>query len=451
MSMSVDERSDGTRYNWLQLGSGYKSCELIMYLKHGCGNISDEVSGKMGGGRHSDGSSPKCYDIGVDTENGDTRIRSEDKHPEYDSIDDGPGNATAQGVGLHGSWVGYDFIKRNMNNYVLCQAWQDAGNNEGSSPANAWKLIGSWNVSDPYWPNPPSDHVETCRVDNVDCLDYKWPSLREISPNDTTSPGTGGVGGGVGGGTVGGSTGSGQVPGGTIGGGGIGGSTGGTGSYGGGGSTGTGSGGTGTGVDTPAEQETQVVYERKEFMMRWNLNFISGDACGVGKNPETRPLKVIYDVDGNVYAEGKHYSRFGIFVAKESQTDPTKNSLFVRQTPRFMDYVAKRQGLVPLAGNIEYRIRDINYNIVAELGTTAASIITNSDQTIPVSFPNNMRQLRKGDHLSIEYAGSSQTDFLRLKVSQTDELDTDNTVLFVYDGNAYIYDPFADFGGHVSV
>ena len=450
--MQIDERSDGTRFNWGSLGSKYANCEMILYVKHPCGAINDEVSGKQGGGRHSDGSHPKCYDTGVDSENGDTRLRVEDKHPEYDTVEDGPGDATAQGVGVRTNWVGYDYIKRNMSGFCRLQVWQDAGNNNGSTPANAWKLIGSWDVSNPYWPNPPSDHVETVRIDNVDCLEHKWPSLREINPNDTTTPGTGGVGGGVGGGGVGGgSTGGGSIPGGSIGGGSGGGSTGGTASYGGGGSTGTGSGGTGTGVDTPAEQETQVVYERKEFMMRWNLNFISGDACGVGKNPETRPLKMIYDLQGDVFAEGKHYRRFGIFVNKASESDPTKNSIFNKQTPRAFNYIAKRQGLVSLPGNIYYKIRDINYNEVADLGFTAASIITNSEQTIPVTFPNNIRQMRQGDHLSIEYDGSTQTDFLRIKVKQTDSIDSDNTILFVYDGNAYIYDPFADFGAQVFV
>lgn len=479
MSMSVDERSDGTRFNWTNLGSRYASCEMIIYLRHGCGSINDEISGKQGGGRHSDGSSPKCYDTGVDSENGATRLRSEDRHPEYDIISNGPGDATASGVGLAGSWVGYDFIKRNMSNYVLIQVWQDPGNNEGASPANQWRCIGSWNVSDPYWPNPPSDHQETVRVDNVDCLDYKWPSLREILGNDTTTPGTGGVGGGVGGGTggIGGGTGTGQVPGGQIPSGQVspngafdqmgnfvgpgngtydqyGNYVGygyGSGSYGGGGSTGTGSGGTGTGIDTPSGQETQIVYERKEFFMRWNINFYSGDACGVGKSPEERPVRAIYKVDGDVYAEGKNYRRFGIYIANESKTDAMKNSMFIDTIARYVQFTAKKQGVSSLPGNINLRIRDIDYNIVSELGSIAASVVTASDQNLFVNVPNNTRKFKKGDHISIEYDGSTQDNFLRVKVSQKDKIDLNNTILFVWDGNAYIYDPFADMGGVVSI
>lgn len=466
MSMSVDKRSDGTRYNWTGLGSKYASCEMIMYLRHACGNIGDEVSGKMGGGRHSDGSSPKCYDIGCDTENAATRLRSEDKHPEYDSISNNRGDATATGVGLHGSWIGYCFIKRNMSGYVLCQVWQDAGNNAGSTPANAWKLLGSWNVTDPYWPNPPSDHAETVRVDNVDCLEYKWASLREITASGSTTPGTGGTGGGVGGGTVGGGTvGGGTIGGGTTGGGQVGGgqipgggswgtgTTGGVGgSTGGGGSSGDGTGGTGTGVDTPDPAESTVLYERKEYWIRYNINFISGDACGVGKNSQTAPLISVYKVQGDVYVEGKNYSRVGIHIAKENKENPAETSMFIGLPPiRYISLVMRRAGTDSMSGNITVCIRDKNYALVTTLATIAITSVQANDLAFPLDFPFNLRELQVGDHLSIEYTGNNQSNYLRVKVNQQEKIDGALTRLFVFDGNSYIYDDFADLGADISV
>lgn len=479
MSFNVNQRSDGVRYDYTNLHPRFVSVEYIIYLRHACGSIGDDCSFKTGGGRHSDGSRPNCYIANLPSEGGSgIRLRFEADHPSgYSTLASGPGNATASVASASsGNWVGFSGIKRNMNGYILIQAWQDVGNNDGATPANQWQCVGSWDVRSPYHPTPPNDHQETWRIDGEECMEYKWNSLREINPNDTTTPGTGGVGGGIGGGGgFGGSTGSGQVPGGQIGGGSIGGGGAfdqmgnyvgsgngtydqygnyvgyGSGSTGGGGSTGTGSGGTGTGIDTPSPQETQIVYERKEFMMRWNINFVSGDACGVGKSPETRPLKPIYEVSGDVYAEGKNYSRFGIYVAKESKTDPTKNSLFMNTIARYAQFVAKRQGANPLSGFIDLRIRDIDYNIVAELGQIDATIVTNSDQNLFLNFPNNIRKFKKGDHLSIEYNGSTQENFLRVKVSQKDKIDGNNTILFVYDGNAYIYDPFADLGGVVSI
>lgn len=476
MSFNVNKRSDGTRYDYTNLGSGFASCEYIIYLKHACGSVGDEVSFKMGGGRHSSGSRPRCYIISFDTDDGSMRLRAEDDHPNgYSTLSSNSGDGYGGGIALGSNWVGYCGLKRNMNGYVLLQGWQDQGNNEGATPANNWRLIGSWNISNPLWQNPPSDHQETCRVDEVSCLEYKWNSLRDILTNDTTTPGTGGVGGGFGGGGFGGTTGSGQIPGGTIGGGSAG-NVGafdqfgnyvgpgngsydqygnyvgyGSGSYGGGGSTGGGSGGIGTGIDTPGIGETEIVYERKEFLLRWNINFISGDACGVGKSPETRPLKKIYDVDGDVYVDGKHYKRCGLYVANESKTDPTKNSMFIDERIRNLTFEAKRQGSNPLSGNINVYIRDIDYNIVANLGTIDASIISNNDQTIPLAFLNNIRRFKKGDHLSFEYDGNTSDDFLRIKVSQRDKIDVNNTILFVYDGVEYIYDPFADFAATIDI
>ena len=459
MSMSVDKRSDGTRYNWLNLGSKFASCEVIIYLRHSCGNINDEVSGKMGGGRHSGGSSPKCYDMGIDTEDGSTRLRYEDHHPDYEDGPTGAGNGQGGGIGLHGSWVGYCFVKRNMSNGVLLEIWQDQGNNAGSAPANQWRCIASWLDTKKNWRNPPSDHQETIRVDNVNCLEYKWPAIREISPSDSSTPGTGGVGGGIGGGTGSGTIGGGTIGGGTIGGGTIGGGTigggiGGIGgSTGGGISSGDGTGNTGTGIDTPDPQESSVLYERKEFWIRYNIRHISDDACSVGKDPATLPLTPIYSVSGDVYVEFKNYKRCGIQVATEDKTNPAKTSMFIGKPPiRYLKLTMRKAILNDnLTGNITVCIRDKDYNVVNTLTTIAITSLNANDQDFPLNFPTNLRDLKLGDMLSIEYDGSTQTDYLRVKVSQTEKIDGSNTRLFVFDGNSYIFDNYADLAADISV
>lgn len=436
-------RDDGYRFDFSGMGSDWESVELIGYFRHPS-PPDDEVSGKLGGGRHSGSSRPRCYDLGIDCQTGATRYRLEDRHPEYDDGQSGRGSGQGGGIGLGSNFVGYDFVKRNVSNGVLLEIWQDQGNSNGNSPANQWRKIASWVETQTVWKIPPSDHQETIRVDEISesNFSWKWISLREILDTDSSQ---GNTGGGIGGGTGGGA--GGQNPNTPIGGGGtIGGGTG----------SGDGSGGTGSGTVTPAEpQEQAILYERKLVTFRWNINFYTENACDIGRDPEQLPLDPIYNVAADdYYIEGKQYRRCGIYIASESKTDPSKNSMFIGRRLRAWKFTIKRFGATGLTGLIKLRVRDQDWNIVQEIGTIDAQTVTNNDQDYDFELfnINATRQLQKGDHISLEYDdGNTQDDYLRVKVAISDKIDFANTQLFVFDGGKYIYDPNADFAGTISV
>jgi hypothetical protein len=443
--------NDGMRWDFGSLGGGlnspFASNELICYVS--CDSPpDDETSFKQGGGRHSSGSNPRCYDIGIDNNNGSTRYRTEDSHPDYEE-----GASGGKAKPVTSAWVGYKAVKFNKGSYVLLEVYDDAGNNE-STPANQWRKVSSWKVTDPLWLNPPSDHVATIRADKIDedLKDYKikWISLRGILSTDVESGAVPGTGGGStgGGGPIGGggSTGGGTTPGSGYGG--VGGGYGGIGSGGGGTSSGDGSGGTGSGVVTPIPVEKPILFEQKRVMFRWNINHISGDACGIGKNPETLPLRNIYQVQGdNIYVEGKNYTRCGIYIAKNSPTNPLEKSMFIDKYLRYWEMTIKKYGPDTLNGFIYFRIRDKYLNIVQEIGTISANALTGNDQQVFFNVPYNQRQTQLGDHFSIEYNGNSQTNYFKVLVTYGDKIDGANTVGFVYDGVKYIYDPLMDLAG----
>ena len=440
--------NDGMRFDFGSLGGGtsspFASNELIIYVS--CDNPpDDELSFKQGGGRHSDGSHPKCYDVGIDNNNGATRYRTEDAHPEYKAGASG-GKATP----ISSKWTGYKCVKFNKGSYVLLEVFDDNGNNE-QTPANAWRKVSSWKVTDPLWLNPPSDHVATIRADKIDedlkSYRVKWISLSGILTSDTEGGTTGG--GTTGGGTVGGGgTSTGGGGGVSSGHGGTGTGYGGIGSGGGGTSSGDGSGGTGSGVVTPLPVEKPILFEQKRVMFRWNINHISGDACGIGKNPETLPLRNVYSVTGdNIYVEGKNYTRCGIYIAKNTPTNDLEKSMFIDKYLRYWEVTIKKFGDNTLNGFIYFRIRDKYLNIVQEIGTISANALTGNDQQVFFNVPYNQRQTQLGDHFSIEYNGNSQTNYFKVLVTSGDKIDGANTVLFVYDGVKYIYDPLADLAG----
>lgn len=447
---NVNDRSDGTRWDFTGLGGGlnsaYASCELTAYVAD-TNPPDDETSFKTGGGRHSDGSRPKVYDIGIDMNNGSTRYRTEDFHPEYSDSVSG-GKCTPH----RGTFIGYRSVKYNFPNHVLLEVYEDAGNNE-STPSNSWRKVSSWKVTDPFWPAPGSDHQETVRSDGIgSSYKIKWICLQGIVQGDTeTSSGTGGTGGGSGGGTVGGGGAGGGYGGttpGTTPGSGYGGVGGGYGGIGGGSSSGDGSGGTGSGVVTPVPVEKPILFEQKRVMFRWNINHLSGDACGVGKNPETLPLRNIYQVQGdNIYVEGKNYSRCGIYVAKNNPLDDKEKSMFIDRFLRYWEVTIKKFGTATLTGLIYFRIRDKFLNIVQEIGTVSANSLLGNDQQYSFNIPYNQRKTQLGDHFSIEYNGNKQTDYFKVLVTYGDKMDGANTVLFVFDGSKYIYDPLADLAG----
>lgn len=451
-------RSDGKRWDFSGLGGGlsspYASNELICYVADD-NPPDDETSFKLGGGRHSNGSRPKVYDIGIDMNNGSTRYRTEDYHPDYKAGASG-GKASA----VLSRFVGYKGVKYNMGSYVLLEVYDDIGDNQ-STPANQWRKVSSWKVTNPLWLAPPTDHQATIRSDKISSsYKIKWISLRGIVTGDTEGGTSGGgtppIGGGAGGGTggaIGG--GAGGTPGGSGGGYGdigSGSGSGGVGSGGGGTSSGDGSGGTGSGVTTPLPQEKQILFEQKRIMFRWNINHISGDACGVGKNPETLPLRNIYEVAGdNIYVEGKNYTRCGIYIAKNNITDPSERSMFIDHYLRYWKVKIKKFGVNTLPGSIEFRIRDKGWNIVQEIGTVLGSSITGNDQDFVFDIPTNQRKTQLGDHFSIEYNENTQTNYLKVLVTYGDKIDGANTILFVFDGSKYTYDPLADLAGTAAI
>lgn len=190
---SKNFRDDGKRFDFsINSSSQYVSCEIYGYFALS-NPPDDEVSGKMGGGRHSSGGSDsRCYDMGIDCRNGNTRYRIESPHNDYSS-----GVSGGKGVGMSSNFIGYKFVKRNVGTgsatKVSIEIWQDTGNNQ-STPSNQWKKVASWLLGDPNFATssppfyiPPSDHQETIRIDGPNGnpnLQYKWIGLREILPND---------------------------------------------------------------------------------------------------------------------------------------------------------------------------------------------------------------------------------------------------------------------------
>lgn len=223
------------------------------------------------------------------------------------------------------------------------------------------------------------------------------------------------------------------------------------GSGGGGTSSGDGTGDVGTGVDTPNPTEKEILYERKVFWFRYNVNFKSGDACGVGKSPTNQPLENFYNVQGDVYVDGNLYQRTGIYVNSHDPTNPAKTSMFIDKRIRDLKVTMKRVGPNTMTGDIQARIRNSDGEVVSELGLINASQLTANDQVFTYPCVNNTRVLRKGDHISIEYLYNTVTDYIRIRCSQVDKIDGTNTAMFVFDGNKYRYDVFADFAAQISI
>lgn len=175
---------DGNRFNFTNLGQSFASAEYTGYFKFTQNPVDDEVSGKQGGGKHSDGLKPKCFDTGIKIRDGKTRLRLENKHPQMINRVTGPA-----GEPLKDKFIGYRFIKKNeADGGVRIQIWQDTGNNEGDTPANEWKLLLDTvdrNQPEHPWTIPPNDHVETIRIDDpghdgLKNLRIKWLCLSEI-------------------------------------------------------------------------------------------------------------------------------------------------------------------------------------------------------------------------------------------------------------------------------
>ena len=172
-------RDDGKRFDF-KIPNADKGTEAQGYFKFTGGRtVDDEVSIKWSEMSHSGSNNVQCYDSGVDIKSGKTRMRFENPHPDYSGNLGG-----GQGVPLKDKFIGYKGIwTPNADGSVTVKLYQDAGNNEGTTPANEWKEV--YNYTDTkYKRNGPHPEV-TIRVDDPGKegqknLEAKWLSVATI-------------------------------------------------------------------------------------------------------------------------------------------------------------------------------------------------------------------------------------------------------------------------------
>jgi hypothetical protein len=168
---------------------------LTVYLNLSSG--SDEISGKLSGGRHSTSIAKhgRCYDIGINQAGNRVRIRKEDPHPSYH---DTPISNSLSLGSLNGKWVGFQYLKWNEGSNCHLQAWIDTnGLPDGTHPGNNWVKImdavdtGGW-VESPFLNcYDPTDSVTTVRVDgqSTSSFHYKYYAVTRIgSGTEPPSP-----------------------------------------------------------------------------------------------------------------------------------------------------------------------------------------------------------------------------------------------------------------------
>jgi hypothetical protein len=483
---SKNFRDDGKRFDFSIGSSAYASCELYGYFA--CDSPpDDEVSGKMGGGKHSGSNAVKCYDIGIDCRNGDTRYRTENPHPDYHE-----GASGGKGSPMSSKFVGYCFVKRNVSGAVLLEVHQDTGNNE-STPSNQWKKVASWRVTSPLWQTPGSDHTETIRIDGpggVPSLRYKWIGVMQIENGDTETPGTDTGGGtttpppsstpppvvdqGVDLGTISfvpldlngdgvvegydgnrdGRTdgydtnndgiidaldvyGTGRANAFDTDGDGI------TDAYDTngdgvidkrGGGPGLNTSGPG-GINSPDGSTAPPApnYVTKKLAVMWAIDTINQDACSISSPFETKDLQIIYEAaPDNIYADTLNYRKVGVIANLAS-------SVLIGKRVRKVECVLKKFGVGTINGFIYCRIRSANGTIVEQSPETFdVAGLTNVDTTVPFNIPNPQHSIEAKDCLFLEYPeGGDPGNYVRIKVTLGDKADTAATCL-VTDDNAHL-------------
>lgn len=174
-----NSRPDGKRRDFQSIGT--KGVELT-----GCfaltSPIDDEVSGKFSTLSHSGSNKTNCYDMGVSTKGGRSRIRFEATHPSYTG-NLGEGHTPAPALG--NKFIGYKFIKvANPDKTVTCYVYVDTGDNEGDKPANQWKEIFKW--VDTKYKIDVVQPFATIRIDDpskggLKQLKEKWIHAQEIN------------------------------------------------------------------------------------------------------------------------------------------------------------------------------------------------------------------------------------------------------------------------------
>jgi hypothetical protein len=449
-----DFRSDSYRWDFIGLGANnFVSLEATIYWAW-ANPSDDEAAGQIGGGEHHDGSNPRCYVLGVDNNSGDTRLRVEDSHPDYEEVMNGQ-----KGVGLSGKFVGFRYIKRNLSSGVLLEIWQDTGDNE-SKPSNSWKRILTHTDNEYNWRNPPSDHMFLFRIDegNLGDIKFKWWMLRTILDNDPTTPFTGGGGG----------TGGAPPSGGTGGSGGTG--SGGSGCGCGGGGTGTGgegsgSGGENTGGDTPAEAgsepepvEVDIYTVQQVFTYKWNI-IAPPNSCNSTEPTDNRQLDEYLRIDSTV---GKYFDMFGAALPTPKPLKElmvaTKVGIFcamdksVLNGQIFRQFVPTMRRVGAPPGDIFCKIYNEKFQLVY---TCPNSIIANSlglNDTQPIFQDlKNIVDIKLGWRIMFEYTGGDVNNYVRMAYNNTEEVDGIKTMLTYYVGGKWYIDPKLDFPVVLSV
>lgn len=443
-------RSDGKRWD-KSLGTSVVNYEIIGYFAWD-NPADDECSGKLGGGKHSSGSTPKCYDIGVDLRNGKTRLRTEEDHPNgYENV----GAGSPGGVGMSSKFIGYDFLIWNQSNGVKCEVHQDTGNNE-STASNQWKKIGDWLETSKNWQSRPSDHQGTIRIDGPNGaggLRYKSNSItaHQINSGDTAgsggSPGGGGGGGGLspfiptpedanGDGYIDpGQPNAGEYVGGTP-----------NPDYT-GGDTGSGT----PGAPAPPPPEPEIITVIKRYVLKWNIR-VRPESCNSASETEPSTIDEIYTCpDGSNDAtistidmyKGGPCTRIGAYVALD------KSVLLGDLVKEFLARV-KRVGVPPgfCWWEIYDRDNNLKYITPSALRVECANIPLNYGDVIIQDFKQEyVLQLHDKVVFVYEDVASSGTNKLVYKFNETDAVDGPKTCLVIFDGTKWVVDPTKDFSG----
>ena len=226
--------------------------------------------------------------------------------------------------------------------------------------------------------------------------------------------------------------------------------SGGTGGTGGGGTgSGDGSGGTGSGTGTPTPDPTTAspTYVESTLQLLWAIDSMEGDPCSINSPTEDTALQEIFNAPpDNLYAETLNYRRVGIYVNKIS-------SVFVGRKIRNVKVVMQRVGAQPMQGLVFCRIRAANRTIVEEFPDTVdSSLISLTDVTYEFTHPSPQRTIERGDFIYIEYpSGGDASNYLRIKLCDTDKADGEASILVTFDGVNEVINIDKDAGFIVSV
>lgn len=194
--------------------------------------------------------------------------------------------------------------------------------------------------------------------------------------------------------------------------------------------SGTGSTGSGTGTPTPDPATSSPTYVESTLQLLWAIDSMEGDPCSINSPTEDTALQEIFNAPpDNLYAETLNYRMVGIYVNKIS-------SVFVGRKIRNVKCIMQRVGTQPLAGLVFCRIRAANRTMVEEFPDTIdSSLITSTDVTYEFSHSSPQRTIERGDFIYIEYpSGGDASNYLRIKLCDTDKADGEASILVTFDG-----------------